>query len=231
LYFCRFLTKFLVTITESLLRLQLSIPEHVRIVAVSKTKPVSAIMEAYAAGQRVFGENKAQELVTKHAQLPVDIEWHFIGHLQSNKVRYIAPFISLIHSIDSLSLLQEVNREALKNNRVIGCLLQLYIATEETKFGLSFEEAKSLLGDGTIQELKNIRITGVMGMSSFTSDTALIRSEFKTLHTWFNLLKDQFFSLDMNFRELSMGMSEDYPIAVEEGSTMVRIGTTLFGNR
>ncbi len=219
------------TIAESLLRLQLSIPEHVKIVAVSKTKPVSAIMEAYAAGQRLFGENKAQELVAKQAQLPAGIEWHFIGHLQTNKVRYIAPFISLIHSIDSLSLLKEVNREARKINRIIECLLQLYIATEETKFGLTLDEAKSLLGDDSLPELKNIRITGVMGMSSFTSDTALVRLEFRTLYNRYKLLKDQFFSLDDHFRELSMGMSDDYPIAVEEGSTMVRIGTSLFGNR
>ncbi|MEI6682415.1 MAG: YggS family pyridoxal phosphate-dependent enzyme [Bacteroidota bacterium] len=219
------------TIAESLLRLQLSIPEHVRIVAVSKTKPVSAIVEAYAAGQRLFGENKAQELVAKQAQLPADIEWHFIGHLQTNKVRYIAPFISLIHSIDSLSLLREVNREAMKNNRVIECLLQLYIATEETKFGLTLEETRNLLGDGAIPELKNVRITGVMGMSSFTSDKALVRREFATLRGWFKLIKEQYFFQAPEFRELSMGMSDDYRIAVEEGSTMIRIGTTLFGNR
>ncbi|MEI7662812.1 MAG: YggS family pyridoxal phosphate-dependent enzyme [Bacteroidota bacterium] len=219
------------SITESLSRLQLSVPEHVKIVAVSKTKPVSSILEAYAAGQRIFGENKAQELVLKHSLLPSDIEWHFIGHLQTNKVRYIAPFIQLIHSIDSLNLLCEVDREAGKYNRVIDCLLQFYIATEETKFGLTADEAKQLLGSEKFKLLKHVRITGVMGMSSFTDDQQTIRKEFKTLKDAYDLLKSLYFNDDTFFSELSMGMSGDYRIAIEEGSTMIRIGTTIFGNR
>ena len=218
-------------IGESIRRLQLSIPEHVKIVAVSKTKPVSAIMQAYTAGQRIFGENKVQELVMKHSQLPSDSEWHFIGHLQTNKVKYISPFIGLIHSIDSLNLLNEVNKEALKNNRIIDCLLQFYIATEETKFGLNLEEAKWVLDSELYKNMNNIRITGVMGMSSFTEDKEVIRKEFKALECHYLLLKSQYFKKADYFRELSMGMSGDYLIAIEEGSTMIRIGTTIFGSR
>ena len=218
-------------IAENLERLRKSLPGNVTLVAVSKTKPVAAVMEAYRAGQRIFGENKAQELVTRHAQLPADVEWHFIGHLQTNKVRYIAPFISLIHSIDSLGLLAEVNREALKHNRVIDCLLQFYIATEETKFGFTLEEARSVLDSEIHKNLKNIRITGVMGMSSFTDNEALVRNEFRTLAGYFQLIRSEYFSKADSFRELSMGMSGDYPIAIAEGSTMVRIGTAIFGDR
>ena len=188
-------------------------------------------MEAYLAGQRIFGENKVQELVAKQPRLPADSEWHFIGHLQTNKVRYIASFIRLIHSIDSISLLREVNREAQKNNRVIDCLLQFYIATEETKFGLSLEESRTILEDDSYKNMQNIRLAGVMGMSSFTEDEALIRSEFKTLKSYYLLIKSLYFKHDDHFCELSMGMSGDYRIAIEEGSTMIRIGTTIFGNR
>jgi len=218
-------------IAEIIQDLQNSIPGHVEIVAVSKTRPVSAIMQAYGAGQRVFGENRVQELVLKQPQLPPDIEWHFIGHLQTNKLRHIAPFIRLIHSIDSLNLINEVNKEALKNNRVIDCLLQFYIATEQSKFGLNIVEARKMLESETYKKMNNVRITGVMGMSSFTEDTALIRKEFKTLAGYFLLLKSLYFKHADAFRELSMGMSNDYRIAIEEGSTMIRIGTTIFGNR
>ena len=218
-------------IAESIRSLQLSIPGHVSIVAVSKTKPVAAIMQAYVAGQRIFGENKVQELVLKHSQLPSDVEWHFIGHLQTNKVKYISPFIRLIHSIDSLNLLIEVDKEALKNNRITSCLLQFHIATEDTKFGLSLEEAELILGSEHYKNMQNVRITGVMGMSSFTEDMEIVRKEFKTLKGYFLILKSRYFDHADSFRELSMGMSGDYLIAIEEGSTMVRIGTSIFGNR
>ena len=218
-------------IAESIRSLQLSIPGHVSIVAVSKTKPVASIMQAYAAGQRIFGENKVQELVMKQSQLPSDVEWHFIGHLQTNKVKYISPFIRLIHSIDSLNLLIEVDKEALKNNRITDCLLQFHIATEDTKFGLSLEEAELILDSEDYKNMHNIRIAGVMGMSSFTEDMEVIRKEFKTLKGYFLILKSRYFNHTDSFRELSMGMSGDYLIAIEEGSTMVRIGTSIFGNR
>jgi len=218
-------------IAESIRSLQRTIPGHVSIVAVSKTKPVSAIMQAYEAGQRIFGENKVQELVLKHSQLPSDVEWHFIGHLQTNKVKYISPFIRLIHSIDSLNLLLEVDKEALKNNRITDCLLQFHIATEDTKFGLSLEEAELIMGSEHFTNMHNVRIAGVMGMSSFTEDMEVVRKEFKVLVGYFRLLKSRYFYQTDSFRELSMGMSGDYLIAIEEGSTMVRIGTSIFGNR
>ena len=194
-------------------------------------QPVAAIREAFLAGQRSFGENKVQEIVVKHSQLPSDIEWHFIGHLQTNKVKFLAPFIALIHSIDGIQLLREVNKEALKNNRVIDCLVQFHIASEETKFGLDIEEAKDLLGSDGFQLMKNIRIVGIMGMSSFSPDTDLVRMEFKKLHGYFQMLKSLFFKHDDAFKVISMGMSGDYTIAIEEGSTMVRIGTAIFGGR
>jgi len=220
-----------VQIPESIAWLKKSVPENVGIVAVSKTKPVSAIMQAYHTGQRVFGENRVQEVVLKQSQLASDIDWHFIGHLQTNKVRYIAPFISLIHSIDSMKLLTEVNREALKNNRIIDCLLQFHIATEETKFGLDMAEAIAILESASYQKLKNIRLTGVMGMSSFSDDLILVRREFKTLHNYFVTLKAQYFNQCSSFGHISMGMSGDYLIAIEEGSTLVRLGTIIFGDR
>jgi pyridoxal phosphate enzyme (YggS family) len=216
-------------IAENLKKLQSSIPANVRIVAVSKTKPVASIMEAYRAGQRIFGENKVQEMVLKQPMIPSDAEWHFIGHLQTNKVRYIAPFIVLIHSIDSLNLLNEVNKEGYKNNRVIDCLLQFHIATEETKFGLNLEDARKILESSSYKSMKNIRITGVMGMSSLTEDQALIRKEFRNLGDYYRMIKSEYFENDDSFRELSMGMSGDYNIAIEEGSTIVRIGTSIFG--
>ena len=218
-------------IAGSLESLRKSLPARVKIVAVSKTHTVAAIRQAYDAGQRIFGENRVQELETKRTQLPLDIQWHFIGHLQSNKVRYIAPFISLIHSIDSLSLLSEVNREAMKNNRVIDCLLEFYIATEESKFGFDLAEVTGLLESDQYSAMKNIRITGVMGMGSFTDDTSLTKQEFSTLAGYYQHLKTTRFAEDPAFSELSMGMSGDYPIAIEAGSTMVRIGSAIFGSR
>ncbi|MEI6595031.1 MAG: YggS family pyridoxal phosphate-dependent enzyme [Bacteroidota bacterium] len=203
------------------------IGQNVQLVAVSKTKPVELLLEAYNAGQRVFGENKVQEMVAKHEQLPKDIEWHLIGHLQSNKVKYIATFVSLIHAVDSLKLLETINKEALKNNRVIDCLLQIYIADEETKFGLDETELNALLESETYKQMHNIRIVGLMGMATNTEDENKIRSEFRKLKSLYNKLANG----NKQFAILSMGMSSDYKIAVEEGSTMVRVGSLIFGNR
>lgn len=219
------------TIKENLELLRKSLPDHVKLIAVSKTQPAEVIREAYDAGQRVFGENKAQELQQKQPLLPKDIEWHFIGHLQRNKVKYIAPFVSLIHSVDSLKLLREINKEALKNNRTIDCLLQFHIATEETKFGLDLEEAIGLLSSEEYRQFNNVRICGVMGMATFTDDRELIRTEFTRLREFYDTLKSRFFKEDDSFREISAGMSGDYQIAIECGSTMVRIGTGIFGER
>jgi pyridoxal phosphate enzyme (YggS family) len=202
-----------------------------KLIAVSKTKPVEAILEAYNAGFKRFGENKVQEMTEKHEQLPADIEWHLIGHLQSNKVKYIAPFVSLIHSVDSLKLLVEINKCAQKNNRVIGCLLQIYIAQEETKFGLSPQEARELLTSEEFKSLKNIEIRGLMGMATNTDDTAQIRHEFRSLKEFFEELKNSVQSPNVNLTEISMGMSSDYAIAVAEGSTYVRVGSAIFGGR
>ncbi|TND04828.1 MAG: hypothetical protein FD123_3765 [Bacteroidetes bacterium] len=199
----------------------------VTLVAISKTKPVETILEAYDAGQRVFGENKVQELEAKYEQLPKDIQWHLVGHLQSNKVKYIAPFVSLIHSVDSLKLLQEINKQAQKNNRVIDVLLQIFIAQEETKFGLSFEEADTLLGSDEFKNMNHIRVRGLMGMASNTENMQQVRSEFASLKKKFDQLK----SSRTDFDILSMGMSGDYAIAIEEGSTMIRVGSSIFGER
>jgi pyridoxal phosphate enzyme (YggS family) len=218
-------------IKEKLAEIRKEIPEHVTLIAVSKTKPVSDLEEAYKAGQRHFGENKVQEMFDKYEQLPKDIQWHLIGHLQSNKVKYIAPFVHLIHSVDSLKLLSEIDKQAKKNNRVIDCLLQFHIAQEETKFGLNLQEAHSLITSAEFLEMKNVRIIGVMGMASFTNDEQQVKLEFSNLNAIFSQLKKDFFSLDENFRERSMGMSGDYLLAMQEGSTMVRIGSTIFGGR
>jgi pyridoxal phosphate enzyme (YggS family) len=191
-------------------------------------RPVEQIEMLYRAGHRVFGENRPQELKAKHEALPKDIEWHFIGHLQTNKIKYIAPFVSLIHSVDSFSLLQEVNRHAEKNNRIIPCLLQFFIAQEATKYGLSWEECKEMLETPVFKSLKNVKIVGVMGMATFTNDQTLVREEFKKLHGYFTQLKLQYFSEHPDFKEISMGMSDDYEIAIEEGSTMVRVGSAIF---
>jgi hypothetical protein len=219
------------SIATNLLAIQATIPKGVRLVAVSKTKPNEAIMEAYQAGQRVFGENRPQELRDKQADLPKDIEWHFIGHLQTNKVKYIAPFVSLIHGVESLKLLQEIDKEARKSQRVIPCLLEFHIAEEETKYGLNLQEAREILtGDG-FQKLEHISICGVMGMATYTQDEAQIGKEFKNLKLIFETLKKEFFNEAPAFCELSMGMSGDYLIAIQEGSTLVRIGSSIFGSR
>lgn len=219
------------TIADRLNRIIQNLPEGVRLAAVSKTHSPEQIMEAYQAGQRCFAENKAQELAAKYPVLPADIEWHFIGHLQTNKVKYITPFVAMIHSVDSLRLLQAINREANKNDRIIPCLLQFHIAGEETKFGLSPEEADYLLRSAEFRVLQNIRIAGVMGMATFTEDWQQVRTEFRNLKNIFDRLKRDFFSEDPHFREISMGMSDDYSIAIEEGSTLVRIGSSIFGAR
>jgi len=218
-------------IKENLINIKNSIPSHVTLVAVSKTKPNELIEEAYSSGQRIFGENKAQELKNKAEVLPKDIEWHFIGHLQSNKVKYIAPYASLIHSIDSIKLLTEVNKQANKNNRTIDCLLQFHIAMEESKFGLSIEEAKEMLTSTEFSSLKNIKIVGVMGMASFINSEEQVRKEFASLKHIFAQLNNSFFKQSETFKTISMGMSGDYKIAIEEGSTMVRVGSAIFGIR
>jgi len=205
-----------------------NLPSQVKLVVVSKMRPVEQILQIYDAGHRVFGENRPQELKAKFEILPKDIEWHFIGHLQTNKIKYIAPFVSLIHSIDSFSLLQEVNRYAEKNNRIISCLLQFFIAKETTKYGFSYEECVKMLENQVFLTLKNIKINGVMGMATFTNDKEIIREEFKKLHHYFTQIKTQFFSDHDDFKEISMGMSDDYEIATEENSTMVRIGSAVF---
>ena len=208
-----------------------TVPMPARLIAVSKTKPVEMLQEAYAAGARLFGENKALEMRDKHEVLPKDIEWHFIGHLQTNKVKYIAPFVSLIHSIDSLGVLQAVEKEAAKHGRVIDCLLQFHIATEETKFGLDWEEAVALLESEAYRAMSHVRLVGVMGMATNTDDSNLIRREFATLRSIKERLKAAYFAEEDSFREISMGMSGDYDIALEEGSTLVRVGSAIFGAR
>lgn len=218
-------------INYNLTNLRQTLPANCRLIAVSKTQPVAAIEEAYAAGQRVFGENKAQELVPKYETLPKDIEWHMIGHLQSNKVKYIAPFVHLIHSVDSFKLLEEINKQGLRCKRIIPCLLQVHIATEETKFGFSADELKELMSSGNLDKLEAVQIEGLMGMASFTDDKALIRKEFQQLRDIFETLKASKLPRNTRMKELSMGMSGDYAIAIEEGSTMIRVGTAIFGQR
>ena len=207
------------------------LPKQVRLVAVSKYHPVEMIQEAYDAGQRLFGENHVQEMTQKYALLPKDIEWHFIGHLQTNKVKYIAPFVSLIHSVDSLKLLKEINKQAEKAQRIIPCLLQIHIAKEETKFGFSFDECREMLQQGEWKNLKNVQLCGVMGMGTFTDNVDQVRFEFHSLKDFFDEIKENVFSDNPSFREISMGMTDDYPIAIEEGSTLIRIGTKIFGKR
>ena len=218
-------------IKENLNIVKATVPSNVTLIAVSKTKPVSDLQEAYDAGQRIFGENKALEMRDKHQVLPADIQWHFIGHLQTNKIKYIAPFVTLIHAIDSLSLLEAVNKEAAKNNRIIDCLLQFHIAQEETKFGLDMNEARAMLESESFKNLNNINICGVMGMATFTDNAAQVRDEFKNLKNIFETLKENYFKENDSFKEISMGMSDDYPIAIEEGATMVRVGSKIFGAR
>jgi pyridoxal phosphate enzyme (YggS family) len=218
-------------IAERIKEITSTLPTSVSLIAVSKTKPVSDLQEAYDAGQRAFGENKVQELVDKYEVLPKDIEWHLIGHLQTNKVKYIAPFVHLIHAVDSLKLLVEINKQAEKNERIIDLLLQFHIAQEETKFGLSLEEAKELIESDAFQFCQNIRVVGVMGMASFVDDEQQIHREFQMLKGIFDELRSSNFKDLSYFKEISMGMSGDYQIAIEEGSTMIRVGSSIFGGR
>ena len=216
-------------IATNLLQIQVTLPEHVTLVAVSKTKPVSDLMEAYEAGQRIFGENKIQEMAEKWEQMPKDIQWHMIGHVQTNKVKFMAPFVTLIHGVESLKLLQEINKQAKNNNRIIDCLLQIHIAQEETKFGLNEEELASILSSNEFQELKNIRIVGLMGMATFTDNKEQVKKEFNHLKTIFDTICST--NAMQHASTLSMGMSGDYQLAIECGSTMIRIGSSIFGGR
>lgn len=218
-------------ITENLKKIKGELPENVVLVAVSKTKPIEDLKIAFDTGQRIFGENKVQEMVYKSELLSKEIQWHFIGHLQRNKVKFMAPFVSLIHGVESIRLLKEINKQAAKNKRVIEVLLQFYIADEESKFGLSLEEAIAILASDDYKELQNICVRGVMGMATYSSDQEKIRNEFKALHHIHNTLKNQFFSGEETFDVISMGMSGDFQLAIEEGSNMVRIGSTIFGSR
>jgi pyridoxal phosphate enzyme (YggS family) len=219
------------SVAENIDRIKANLPDNVRLVAVSKTKPAELLLEAYNHGQRAFGENKVQELVWKYETLPKDIEWHFIGHLQSNKIKYIAPFVHLIHGVDSFKLLKTIDTEAKKASRVISCLLQFHIAEEETKFGLSMEEVVELLNSDEYKLMENVQVSGVMGMATYTDDENQIRKEFACLKAYFEKLKSDYFTGNELFKDISMGMSGDYLIAIEEGSTMVRIGSTIFGER
>ncbi|NIJ45001.1 hypothetical protein FHR24_001440 [Wenyingzhuangia heitensis] len=215
------------SISNNLITIQKNIPEHVTLVAVSKTKPVTDILEAYNAGQRVFGENKIQEMAAKYDDLPKDISWHMIGHLQSNKVKYMAHFVNLIHGVDSFTTLIEINKQAKKHNRVIHCLLQLKIAQEDSKFGLSKEEVKNILNSYDYKNMENIKVVGLMGMASFVDDENQIKKEFKILTSFYEETKIH----QPQFNIISMGMSGDYELAIAEGSTMVRVGSAIFGNR
>lgn len=215
------------SISSNLEKIESSLPNNVVLVAVSKTKPIETVMEAYEAGQRVFGENKVQEMVQKWETLPKDIQWHMIGHLQRNKVKYMAEFVSLVHGVDSLRLLQEIDKQAKKHNRVIDCLLQIHIAEEESKFGLNQKELDGLIASEEFKLLKNVKIKGLMGMATFTHDKGQIRKEFKFLTTCFQDLTTKLDDISI----LSMGMSGDYQIAIDEGSNMVRIGSSIFGAR
>ena len=218
------------SISENLLKIKSSLPSTVTLVAVSKTKPIADLMEAYTAGQRIFGENKIQEMSEKWEAMPKDIEWHMIGHVQTNKVKFMAPFVNLIHGVDSLKLLEEINKQAKKNNRIIDCLLQMYIAEEETKFGLNEVELNEILHSSTFQEMENIRIVGLMGMATFTGNQTQIKKEFTHLKTIFDKLQP-LNSKNCQLTTISMGMSGDYLLAISCGSTMVRIGSSIFGGR
>ncbi len=219
------------SIVENLNKIHSTLPAGVQLVAVSKTRNDEEIMEAYTEGQRLFGENKVQELVRKWESLPKDIEWHFIGHLQSNKVKFIAPFVAMIHSVDSIKILKTINEEGRRAGRRIPCLLQFHIAREESKFGFSPEDADQLFSQADLAELDHVIISGVMGMATFTEDSAQVNLEFSILYKLFQKVKTTFFAGNDNFREISMGMSDDYQLAVANGSTLVRIGSTIFGER
>ncbi len=219
------------SIVENLAALQAEIPKEVTLVAVSKTKPDEAILEAYNAGQRIFGENKVQDLAAKAERLPKDIQWHMIGHVQTNKIKYFAPFVSLVHGVDRLKVLKELNKEAVKNNRVIDCLLQVFIADEETKFGFSAEEITALFKDKTLENYPNLRVRGLMGMATFTDNQTQVAEEFATLKSLFDEVIATFNLQPSTFNVLSMGMSGDYPVAIKNGSNMIRVGTKIFGER
>lgn len=218
-------------VVENYYNIKNTLPDNVKLVVVTKTQPIDKILELYDIGHKIFGENKVQELKEKKELLPDDIEWHMIGHLQTNKVKYIAPYINLIHSVDSLNLLKIINKEALKNNRIINCLLQIKIAKEETKYGMSYEELINLLSSNELKELKNIKIIGLMSMATYTDDYSIIRSEYKYFSEVFENIKAMFFKEDINFKEKSIGMSNDYKIALDYGATIIRIGTLIFGER
>jgi pyridoxal phosphate enzyme (YggS family) len=219
------------SISANLSAITKQLPAHCKLIAVTKTHSPAVIQEAYDAGHRAFGENKVQEMTEKAEQLPKDIEWHLIGHLQTNKVKYMAAFVSMIHAVDSLKLLSEINKQALKVNRVIPCLLQVHIADEETKFGFSEGEIQTMLASAELQSMKNITVKGLMGMATFTTDENKIRNEFRTLKLLFERLKSTALPAQVQMDELSMGMSGDYQIAIEEGSTMIRVGSAIFGHR
>jgi pyridoxal phosphate enzyme (YggS family) len=218
-------------IKENLLKIQASIPKNVTLVAVSKTKPIADLQEAYDAGQRVFGENKIQEMVDKFDILPKDIKWHMIGHLQSNKVKYMAHFVDLIHGIDKFKTLKEINKQAKKHDRVINCLLQARIAKEETKFGLSFEDIESILQSSELVALENVKIIGLMGMATFTENEVQLKEEFTSLKNFFDVQQLKTVTKNCNLQTLSMGMSGDYNLAIDHGSSMIRVGSSIFGNR
>jgi len=219
------------SITKNIKEIFTEIPKNITLVAVSKTKPNEDILEAYNAGQRIFGENKVQDLAKKYEELPKDIQWHFIGHLQTNKIKFIASFVSLIHAVDSLKLLKKINAEAEKNNRVISCLLQFHIADEDTKFGLSYNEVTDILTSDDYKSMKNIEIAGLMGMATYTNDLEQVKAEFSSLKSSFTKIKREYFATSNNFKEISMGMSGDYALAIESGSTMIRVGSKIFGAR
>ena len=218
-------------VSSRLNQLKKELPENVRLTAISKLQAVSSIQEAYDAGQRIFGESRVQELLTKYEQLPKDIEWHFIGHLQQNKIKFVVPFVDTIQSVDSIRLLQELNRQAGLFKRTIKVLLQVHIAQEAHKFGFSFDEVKAFFKNKSHRDLRHLRITGLMGMATFTEDQQQIRAEFASLSALFFNLKKEYFAGDAGFCDLSMGMSDDYRIAIEEGSTMIRVGSKIFGSR
>ncbi|WP_298533572.1 YggS family pyridoxal phosphate-dependent enzyme [uncultured Algibacter sp.] len=218
------------SIAENLNKIKLALPKHVTLVAVSKTKPIADLMQAYNAGQRIFGENKIQEMAEKHEAMPKDIEWHMIGHVQRNKVKHMAAFVNLIHGVDNVKLLKEINKQALKHNRIIDCLLQIKIAVEDSKFGMTTKDAIDIIHSDTFSELTNIRITGVMGMATFTNDYNQVSQEFKSLKLAFNQLSEFHFD-NLELETISMGMSGDYKLAIDCGSNMIRVGSSIFGSR
>lgn len=219
------------SVAEQITRLQKELPEGVNLLAISKYQPIEAIQEAYDAGQRMFGENHIQEMAAKAAVLPKDIQWHFTGHVQTNKIKYMAPFVSLVHAVDSFRLLREIDKHAAKHNRSIDCLLQIHIAQEDTKYGLTIDECRQLLANEPWRELEHVRITGLMAMGSNTDDMEQVRREFRQMKNLFDELKEKYFANAPSFNQLSEGMTDDYPIAIEEGSTIVRIGSMIFGER